>query len=152
MEELIYRKDIYEPLKEELDELFEHNEISNLAKAIILNLVAKASSSFWNPCTNEENVPQKGQEVLVSLEYPNGKKEIAFGEHCGENRNGDLAYWGGQNELVKAWARVPDFYEEDNMEQKYSYRLDGKLYFICLTPEEKLLFENRYNVFLSLVD
>ena len=37
------------------------------------------------------------------------------------------------------------------MEQKYSYSLNGTLYFICLTPEEKRLFENRYNVHLSLV-
>lgn len=37
------------------------------------------------------------------------------------------------------------------MEQKYSYYLNGKLYFICLTAEEKTAFENRYNVRLLLL-
>jgi hypothetical protein len=37
------------------------------------------------------------------------------------------------------------------MEQKYSYYLDGRLYYVLLTPEEKVLFENRYGVCLSLV-
>lgn len=38
------------------------------------------------------------------------------------------------------------------MEHKYSYCLNGKLYFVWLTPEEKIAFECRYNVFLTLED
>ena len=37
------------------------------------------------------------------------------------------------------------------MEQKYSYYLGGKLYFVLLSPKEKVLFENRYGVCLSIV-
>ena len=37
-------------------------------------------------------------------------------------------------------------------EHKYSYRLNGKLYFICLTADDKRKFENIYEVHLTLVD
>ena len=36
------------------------------------------------------------------------------------------------------------------MEEKYLYYLGGKLYFVLLSPEEKVIFENRYGVHLSL--
>lgn len=38
------------------------------------------------------------------------------------------------------------------MEHKYSYRLSGKIYFVCLTAKEKCIFEDRYGVVLSLAD
>ena len=36
------------------------------------------------------------------------------------------------------------------MEHKYRYYLNGVLYFIFLTEQEKQLFEDRYNVSLFL--
>ena len=112
--DLLYRTDIYNAIYGVImNYLGQDIEIPNGLIHDVLKTINEATSTFWNPCTDEDNVPPKGEEVLVSLEYPNGKKEIAFGEYWGENRNGDLAYWGGQNELVKAWARVPEFYEDD---------------------------------------
>lgn len=35
--------------------------------------------------------------------------------------------------------------------KKYSYTLNGKLFFVVLTPEEKDKFERMYGVSLSLV-
>lgn len=111
--DLLYRTDIYNAVyKVIIDHLATEETPSGLIHDI-LKAINETPSTFWHPCDDENNVPPKGEEVLVSLEYPNGRKEIAFGEHWGENRNGDIAYWGGQNELVKAWARVPEFYEEE---------------------------------------
>lgn len=111
--ELLYRTDIYNAIYKVLMNYLGDKDIPNGLVHDILKAVNEAPSTFWNPCTDEENVPPKGEEVLVSLEYPNGNKEVAFSEHWGENRNGDLAYWGGHNETVKAWAKVPDFYEDE---------------------------------------
>ncbi len=110
---LLYRSDIYNAIYKVLMSYLGNEDIPNGLVHDILKTINEAPSTFWNPCTDEENVPPKGEEVLVSIELPNGHKEIAFGEHWGENRNGDLAYWGGQNETVKAWAKVPDFYEDE---------------------------------------
>ena len=35
------------------------------------------------------------------------------------------------------------------MEHKYKYTLNGKIYFVTLTDEEKRMFENRYGVYLE---
>ena len=35
------------------------------------------------------------------------------------------------------------------MEEKYSYRVNGKLYFIWLTPEDRVYFERKYGVMLT---
>ena len=36
-----------------------------------------------------------------------------------------------------------------HMEHKYKYTLNGKIYFVTLTDEEKRMFENRYGVYLE---
>lgn len=38
---------------------------------------------------------------------------------------------------------------EKDCTKKYQYRLNGTIYFICLTDDEKRQFENRYEVFLT---
>lgn len=38
------------------------------------------------------------------------------------------------------------------MEHKYSYRLDGKIYFIVLTEQERIKFERIYEVCLVLCE
>ena len=111
--DLFYRDDIYKEVKKTLDEFAYHTKIPNGLYGKIMRSIENAKSSFWNPCTNEDNVPQKGEEVLVSLEYPNGKKEIAFCENYGYDIDTSVAFWGGQNNLVRAWAKMPEPYGED---------------------------------------
>lgn len=111
--DLYYKKDIYNAVKKELDDYAYYSNIPNGLYSKILTAIENAKSSYWHPCTDEKNIPPKGQEVLVTLKYPNRKTEIAFGENYGHDRNGDIAYWGGQNELVVAWGEVPSAYEGD---------------------------------------
>lgn len=111
--EILYRTDVYNAVYAVLMSHLADEDIPTGVIHDVLKTINETPSTFWHPCNDEENVPPKGEEVIVSLEYPNGKKEIAFGEHWGENRNGDLAYWGGQNELVKAWAEIPMPYEDE---------------------------------------
>lgn len=109
--EIIYKTDIYNAVYNVLMAHLADEEVPSGVIHDVLKTINEVPSTFWNPCTDEENVPPKGEEVLVSIELPNGHKEVAFGENWGENMNGDVAYWGGQNGIVRAWARVPDFYE-----------------------------------------
>lgn len=111
MNDLVYRDDIYKAVKKELDDIADYVKIPHGIYGKVLRAIEGAPSTFWNPCDDENNVPPTGEEVLVTLVYPNSRKEVAFGEHWGENRNGDVAFWGGQNELVKAWAKTPSPYE-----------------------------------------
>ena len=109
--EIIYKTDIYNAVYNVLMAHLANEEVPSGVIHDVLKTINEAPSTFWHPCTDEENIPPKGEEVLVSIEMPNGHKEVAFGENWGENMNGDVAYWGGQNGIVRAWARVPDFYE-----------------------------------------
>lgn len=109
--ELIYRTDIYNAVYNFLMKYLADEKVPSELIHGILKTINETPSTFWNPCTDEDNIPPKGTEVLVSLEYPNGSKEIAFGENWGEQKDGNEAFWGGQNELVRAWAKVPEFYE-----------------------------------------
>lgn len=116
MGNLVYREDIVNEFRRCFEELrnaglFADHESLEKVMGAIINRVNTAPSSYWHPCTDEDNVPPKGEEVLVTLEYPNGRKEVAFGENWGHDINGDIAFWGGQNELVRAWGEVPSAYE-----------------------------------------
>ena len=116
MNNLVYRGDILKAVSDDLKKFIETNPIYHKSTAfkvlkLMVNDIKTAPSSYWHPCDDENNVPPTGEEVLVTLEYPNGKKEIAFGEHWGENMNANIARWGGQNGLVMAWARKPKPYE-----------------------------------------
>lgn len=110
--DLLYRTDIYNAIYGVIMGHLANKEIPSELIHDILKTINETPSTYWHPCTDEENVPPKNEEVLVTLKYPNGKTEVAFGEHWGENRNGDIAYWGGQNELVVAWGEVPSAYED----------------------------------------
>ena len=111
--EIVYKTDIYNAVYNVLMAHLADEEVPSGVIHDVLKTINEAPSTFWHPCTDEENLPPKGEEVLVSIELPNGHKEVAFGENWGENMNGDIAHWGGQNGIVKAWARIPDFYEEE---------------------------------------
>lgn len=109
--DLVYRDDIYNSVKNALDDFAYHSNIPNRLYSTILSAVRNAPSTFWHQCTETENVPPLKEEVLVSLEHRNGKKEVAFAEYWGDNIDQNVAYWGGMNEDIRAWAKVPDFYE-----------------------------------------
>lgn len=111
--DLFYRLDIYNAIYKILMEYLAQQEIPSGLIHNILKTINEMPSTFWNPCTDEDGVSPKGEEVLVSLAYPNGKTEVAFGAHYGDNIDQNIAFWGGQNGLVKAWAKVPEAYKEE---------------------------------------
>lgn len=111
--DLLYRSEVYNAVYNVLMQYLAEENIPKDLFHDILKTITGMPSTYWHPCDDENNVPPKNEEVLVTLKYPNGKTEVAFGEHWGENRNGDIAYWGGQNELVVAWGEVPSAYEGD---------------------------------------
>ena len=74
--DLLYRTDIYNAIYKVLMNYLGDEDIPNGLVHDILKAVNETPSTFWNPCTDEENVPPKGEEVIVSLEYPNGKMNI----------------------------------------------------------------------------
>lgn len=114
MNELVYRNDIYKDVKKTLDEFAYYSKIPNGLYGKILRAIENTQSTFWHPCTISENLPPVNEEVLVSLEHRNGKKEIAFGSYWGDNQDPAIAYWGGMNETIRAWAKMPEPYGEDN--------------------------------------
>ena len=120
-DDLLYRSDIVKSVSKMLEKLnndnilfgliFPNTEVGCEFIQKLFDTIEGAQSSYWHPCTDEENIPDKEKEVLVTLKYPNGKTEVAFGSNWGRNVNGDIAYWGGQNGLVVAWGEKPKAYE-----------------------------------------
>lgn len=115
--DLLYRQDIYNAIYNVIMGHLADKQIPSDLIHDILKTINEAQSTYWHPCDDNNNVPPKDEEVLVSLEYPNGKKEVAFSSHCGDNRNASLAFWGGYNGLVKAWGEVPTSYDGEKSDE-----------------------------------